>query len=59
VDRNKVTLTGQVTNPVLKNSAEKLVEKIEGVESVNNQIEVLPTSGNDDCIRPSSGAGHL
>jgi len=51
VDGNKVTLTGQVTNPVLKDSAEKVVKKIEGVENVNNQIEVLPTSGNDDRIR--------
>ena len=51
VDGNKVTLTGQVVNPVLKDSAEKVVKKIEGVESVNNQIEVLPTSSNDDRIR--------
>lgn len=51
VDGNKVTLTGQVTNPVLKDSAEKVVKKVEGVESVNNQIEVLPTSSNDDRIR--------
>lgn len=51
VDGNKVTLTGQVVNAVLKDSAEKVVKKIEGVESVNNQIEVLPTSGNDDRIR--------
>jgi hyperosmotically inducible protein len=51
VDGSKVTLTGQVTNPVLKDSAEKVVKKIEGVESVNNQIEVLPTSSNDDRIR--------
>ena len=51
VDGNEVTLMGQVTNPVLKDSAEKVVKKIEGVESVNNQIEVLPTSGNDDRIR--------
>src|ERR1700756_4036024 len=51
VDGNQVTLTGQVVNPVLKDSAEKVVKKIEGVESVNNQIEVLPTSSNDDRIR--------
>jgi len=51
VDGSKVTLTGQVVNAVLKDSAEKVVKKIEGVESVNNQIEVLPTSGNDDRIR--------
>ena len=51
VNGNSVTLTGQVTNPVLKDSAEKVVKKIEGVESVNNQIEILPTSSNDDHIR--------
>ena len=51
VDGNKVTLTGQVVNAFLKDSAEKVVKKIEGVESVDNQIEVLPTSGNDDRIR--------
>jgi osmotically-inducible protein OsmY len=51
VDAGKVTLTGQVVNPVLKDSAEKVVKKIEGVESVNNQIEVLPPSTNDDRIR--------
>ena len=51
VDGNKVTLTGQVVNAVLKDSAEKVVKKIEGVESVNNQIEVLPPSSNDDRIR--------
>jgi hyperosmotically inducible protein len=51
VDGNNVTLTGQVVNPVLKDSAEKVVKKIEGVENVNNQIEVLPTSSNDDRVR--------
>lgn len=51
VDGNEVTLMGQVTSPVLRDSAEKVVKKIEGVESVNNQIEVLPISGNDDRIR--------
>jgi hyperosmotically inducible protein len=28
-----------------------LVKRIEGVESVDNQIEVLPRSPNDDRIR--------
>lgn len=51
VDGNKVTLTGQVRNAVLKDAAEKSVKHIEGVDSVNNQIEVLPASGNDDRIR--------
>jgi hyperosmotically inducible protein len=51
VDGNKVTLTGQVNNAILKDSAEKVVRKIEGVESVENKIEVLPASPNDDRIR--------
>ena len=51
VDGGKVTLMGQVENAILKDSAEKVVKKIEGVESVNNQIEILPPSPNDDRIR--------
>jgi len=42
---------GQVRDAILKDSAEKRVKSIEGVESVNNQIEILPASGNDDRIR--------
>jgi len=51
VDGAKVTLIGQVTRPTLKSDAENVVKKIEGVESVDNQIEVLPVSPNDDRIR--------
>jgi hyperosmotically inducible periplasmic protein len=51
VDGNTVTLLGQVRNAFLKDEAEKAVKGIEGVEHVNNQIEVLPTSFNDDRIR--------
>jgi hyperosmotically inducible protein len=50
-DGSKVTLMGQVRNAILKDSAEKVVRKIEGVESVDNQIEILPPSPNDDKIR--------
>ena len=46
-----VTLLGQVARPVLKSDAENVVKKIEGVEKVVNNIEVLPTSPNDDRIR--------
>jgi hyperosmotically inducible protein len=42
---------GQVTRPTLKSDAEHVVKDIEGVERVNNQIEVLPLSPNDDRIR--------
>jgi len=46
-----VTLLGQVARPNLKSDAEKSVKGIEGVEKVVNNIEVLPTSINDDRIR--------
>lgn len=51
VDGYKVALFGQVTNPTVKSDAEKAVKKIEGVESVDNQIEVLPVSPMDDGLR--------
>jgi hyperosmotically inducible protein len=51
VDGAKVTLFGQVTRPTLKSDAEHAVKKIEGVETVDNEIEVLPLSPNDDQIR--------
>ena len=46
-----VTLRGQVTEPVLKKDAENVVKHIEGVENVDNQIEVLPPSSMDDGLR--------
>jgi hyperosmotically inducible periplasmic protein len=46
-----VILYGQVVQASLKSDAEKVVKKIEGVERVENRIEVLPTSGNDDRLR--------
>src|ERR1700758_5809977 len=46
-----VTLLGQVVRPTLKSDAERVVKKIEGVERVDNQIQVLPVSPNDDRIR--------
>ncbi len=46
-----VTLQGAVRDPTLKTDAERAVKKIEGVERVVNNIEVLPTSPMDDRIR--------
>jgi hyperosmotically inducible periplasmic protein len=46
-----VTLLGQVARPTLKSDAENVVKRIEGVTKVVNNIEVLPTSFNDDRIR--------
>src|ERR1700744_5785587 len=51
IDGGTVTLMGQVTNPVLKSSAENVVKHLEGVQQVVNKIEVLPLSPNDDRIR--------
>ena len=45
------TLLGQVVRPSLKSDAENVVKHIEGVEKVDNQIEVLPTSPMDDGLR--------
>jgi hyperosmotically inducible periplasmic protein len=46
-----VELFGQVSRPTLKTDAERAVKGIEGVTRVVNNIEVLPTSPNDDRIR--------
>lgn len=51
VDGYTVTLLGQVARPTLKTDAERAVKDIEGIERVINEIEVLPTSPNDDRIR--------
>jgi hyperosmotically inducible protein len=51
VDGYNVTLMGQVVRPTLKSDAENVVKRIEGVEHVDNQIEVLPTSPMDDRLR--------
>ena len=53
VEGTKVTLLGEVTRPALKSDAEGVVKRIEGVAGVNNQIEALPLSPNDNRIRPA------
>src|SRR5215510_14538829 len=47
----KVELRGQVVDPTTKSGAEKRVKKIESVEQVVDNIEVLPLSPNDQRIR--------
>ena len=51
VDGGTVTLLGQVVRPSLKGDAERAIKNIEGVDRVDNQIEVLPTSPMDDRLR--------
>jgi len=40
-----------VTRPILKSDAETAIRSLEGVGKIENQIEVLPLSPNDDRIR--------
>jgi hyperosmotically inducible protein len=51
VNGHTVILTGAVHYPVLARDAVNVVKHIPGVEAVDNQIEVLPTSFFDDRIR--------
>jgi hyperosmotically inducible protein len=51
VEGYNVTLVGYVTNPVVKSDAGNAVKRIEGVEQVDNEIEVLPLSPMDNQIR--------
>lgn len=46
-----VVLKGFASRPVLKTEAGNVIKGIPGVEGVDNQIEVLPTSFMDDRIR--------
>jgi hyperosmotically inducible protein len=46
-----VILKGYASRPILKEDAARSLKGIPGVDSVINQIEVLPYSPNDDRIR--------
>ena len=51
VQGSTVVLEGQVTQPIAKDDAGSAVKGIEGVERIDNKIEVLPLSPMDDQIR--------
>ena len=51
VEGSTVALLGQVVRPSLKSDAANALKHIEGVEKVDNQIEVLPPSPMDDGLR--------
>jgi len=51
VEGDTVTLYGQVVRPSTRKDAERRIRKIEGVDRVVNNIEVLPVSGFDNTIR--------
>lgn len=51
VNGGTVTLFGKVRNATNRKNAERVVEKIPGVTSVVNNIEVLPLGSFDESIR--------
>lgn len=51
VVNGQVELNGDVTQPVKKSDIGKIVEKVPGVTSVTNSIEVLPLSDFDARLR--------
>jgi osmotically-inducible protein OsmY len=48
---NTVILQGYASRPTLKDSAERVAQRVKGVEEVLNNIEVLPNSSFDDELR--------
>jgi len=51
VNGTKVTLTGQVTWPIVKDDAENAVKSVKGVTDLDDQIQVLPLSPMDEQTR--------
>jgi hyperosmotically inducible periplasmic protein len=51
VDGNRVILEGQVTNPEVKSEAVAAVKSVPGVTDVQDNIQVLPLSNEDERIR--------
>ncbi len=51
IDGYNVILKGYASRPTLKDSAERVVKNIEGVANIDNRIQVLSLSGNDDRVR--------
>ena len=50
-DGNRIVLLGAVTEPFKKDEVEERVSKVFGVSGVDNRIEVLPLSPNDQDLR--------
>jgi hyperosmotically inducible periplasmic protein len=51
LDGRRVTLSGQVLRPTLKRHAEATIKSLEDVDTVIDEIEVLPNSPTDDELR--------
>ncbi len=53
VDQGAVVVTGKVTMPFKRDDIGRVIARVEGVRSVENNIQVLPTSTWDDQLRVS------
>jgi hyperosmotically inducible protein len=51
VENGRVSLYGAVTQPIKKSDIQNIVAKLPGVEGVQDNIEVLPLSDNDNLLR--------
>src|SRR3954463_12311512 len=51
VDGGNLALTGQVSQPYKKQDLERIAQRVPGVTSVTNQLEVLPLSSFDNNLR--------
>ncbi len=51
VSKGNVELMGQVNQPYKKADLQRIIDRIPGVNSVNNDLEVLPLSPMDDRLR--------
>jgi hyperosmotically inducible protein len=51
IDNGNVTLLGDVTQPYKKSDLQNLVKHVSGVETVSNDLKVLPLSPEDDRLR--------
>ncbi len=51
LEGSTVTLGGYAMRPTLKDDAGRVLKGIERIEKIENEIEVLPLSPNDDDIR--------
>ena len=51
VDGGSVELLGQVSQPFKKQDLQRIVQRVPGVTSVTNELQVLPLSSFDDSLR--------
>jgi hyperosmotically inducible protein len=51
IENGVVILTGKVTMPYKRNAIERRVGRVEGIQKVENRLDVLPVSQFDDELR--------